>query len=47
MTRQPFLSPSCRSVFREGTVTAEKYTQFWITLINQMERSRKILAGEK
>ncbi len=42
-------SPPCRSVFREGAAatTKEKYTQFWITLIGQMERSKKILAGAK
>lgn len=39
----------CKSVFRAGTekVTKENYTQLWISLINQMERSKKILAGAK
>ena len=39
----------CRSVFREGSAAAvtEKYTQLWTALINQMERSRKTLAGAK
>lgn len=47
MNMQPPASPPCRSVFREGSAatTAEKYTQLWTALINQMERSKKILAG--
>ena len=40
---------SCKSVFRAGTekATKENYTQLWTSLINQMERSKKILAGAK
>lgn len=36
----------CRSVFREGapTTTTEKYTQIWISLINQIEKSKQVLA---
>lgn len=38
--------PTCRSVFHNGapTTTTEKYTQIWITLINQIETSKKALA---
>ena len=38
--------PICRSVFQKGepTTTTEKYTQIWITLINQIEKSKKVLA---
>jgi len=38
---------TCRSIFREGKVTKEKYTQLWAALINQMERSKRVLAGGK
>ena len=36
----------CRSVFQQGapTTTTEKYTQNWATLINQMEKNKKVLA---
>lgn len=49
MNKQSPTSPPCRSVFREGSAatTTEKYTQLWTALINQMERSKKILAGTK
>lgn len=38
--------PNCRSIFQNGaaTTTTEKYTQIWITLINQIEKSKEILA---
>ena len=38
--------PICRSVFQKGapTTTTEKYTQIWITLINQIEKSKEALA---
>ena len=37
---------SCTSVFKNGTTPDEKgYTQIWIALINQMERSKAVLAG--
>ena len=38
--------PVCRSVFQAGapTTTREKYTQIWITLINQIEKSKEVLA---
>lgn len=41
--------PSCRSVFQKsGTpLTTERYTQFWIRLINQIERSNSAAAGSK
>ena len=37
--------PICRSVFQKGvpTTTTEKYTQIWITLINQIEKSKEVL----
>ena len=39
---------SCRSVFKNGqTPDAKDYTQIWITLINQMEHSKAVLAGIK
>ena len=49
MKKQPSTSPPCRSIFRENSAatTTEKYTQLWTSLINQMERSKKILAGAK
>ena len=37
---------SCTSVFKNGATPDEKgYTQIWIALINQMERSKAVLAG--
>ena len=38
--------PICRSVFQKGapTTTTERYTQVWITLINQIEKGKKVLA---
>lgn len=33
-----------RSVFREGALTVEKYTQLWIKLINQSERGKQLLS---
>lgn len=38
--------PICRSVFQKGasTTTTEKYTQVWISLINQIEKSKGVLA---
>lgn len=49
MNKQPSASPPCRSVFRDGSAatTAERYTRLWTALIDQMERSKKILAGAK
>ena len=49
MMKQSSASPPCRSVFRENAAapTRETYTTLWVTLINQMERSKKILAGAK
>ena len=44
MNQQP--APPCRSIFRK-TPTKEKYTTLWIALIDQIERSKKILAGVK
>lgn len=40
-------STSCRSVFRDSDtpLTAEQYTQLWIRLINQIERSNTAAAG--
>ena len=37
--------PICRSVFQKDapTTTTEKYTQIWITLINQIEKSKEVL----
>lgn len=38
--------PDCRSVFQKGAsvTTSEKYTQIWITLINQIEKGKAVLA---
>ena len=38
--------PICRSVFQKGapSTTTERYTQIWITLINQIEKSKEALA---
>lgn len=49
MNKQPSASSPCRSIFRDGAAetTKEAYTALWISLINQMERSKKILAGVK
>lgn len=50
MNKQPpSASSTCHSVFHGGaaTTTAEKYTQLWTTLINQMEHSKKTLAEAK
>lgn len=33
-----------RSVFREEVLTVEKFTQLWITLINQIERDKQVLS---
>lgn len=40
---------ACRSIFKNGgdTVTVQEFTNMWITLINQMERSKAILAGKR
>ncbi len=37
---------TCRSVFQNGTqeTTTERYTKIWITLINQIEKSKEVLA---
>lgn len=39
----------CKSVFKggENQPTPEKYTNIWITLINQIERSKQVLAGTR
>lgn len=36
----------CRSIFQNNaeTVSTEKYTQLWITLINQIERGKQFLS---
>lgn len=36
-----------RSVFREGALTVEKYTQLWIKLINQSERGKQLLSASR
>jgi len=43
------ISPPCRSVFlgNAAATTTEKYTTLWITLINQMEQAKKVLAGAR
>ena len=40
---------SCKSVFRgdAAATTKENYTRLWTALINQMERSKKVLAKAK
>lgn len=35
----PMNGPPCRSVF-QAPLTIQRYTQVWIKLINQMERTR-------
>lgn len=47
MTQSLLPSSACRSVFRKSAEasTAERYTQLWITLINQMERDKQILSA--
>lgn len=37
----------CKSVFKYGTegLTTERLTEVWITLINQIERSKAVIAG--
>ncbi len=36
----------CTSVFKEGQkLSSEYYTKIWITLINQLEKSKQILSG--
>lgn len=37
----------CKSVFHNGenAPTAEHYTQVWIDLINQLEKSKEIIAA--
>lgn len=49
MDQKTSTHPPCRSIFHEGaaTTTTEKYTQLWTALINQMEHSKRILAGAK
>ena len=46
MDKSTTVIPICRSVFQKDapTTTTEKYTQIWITLINQIEKSKKVLA---
>ena len=34
----------CQSVFSGGALTQERYTQLWITLINQIEKSKETVA---
>ena len=49
MMKQPSAPPPCRSVFRENATapTKENYTNLWTALINQMERSKAVLAKAK
>lgn len=49
MSKPPSTPRPCRNIFRENAAapTKKNYTQLWTTLINQMERSKKILAGAK
>lgn len=46
MMNQNTAASACRSVFRqdEEPITSEKYTQLWITLINQIERGKQVLS---
>lgn len=45
--KKSFEQSVCQSVFRSGesSITREQYTQVWIRLINQIEKSKEILAG--
>lgn len=38
---------NCTSYFKNGSSVPEKeiYTQIWISLINQMEQAKAVLAG--
>lgn len=49
MSKQSPPNPPCRSIFRENAAapSKENYTRLWGSLINQMERSKKILAEAK
>lgn len=49
MMNQNTAASACRSVFRqdEEPITSEKYTQLWITLINQIERGKQILSNTR
>ncbi len=46
MNQDAVVTPTCRSVFLKGTrdTTTERYTKVWITLINQIEKSKQVLA---
>ena len=46
MDKTTAIIPICRSVFQKGapTTTTERYTQVWIALINQIEKSKEALA---
>lgn len=46
MNQTSMLPSPCRSVFQQGApgTTTEKYTQIWIRLINQIEKSKATLA---
>lgn len=41
--------PICKSFFKSGEncTTVQAYTDMWIQLINQLERSKMILAGTR
>lgn len=39
-------APVCRSVFSDGSsvTTCQRYTEIWVRLIHQMEKSKETLA---
>lgn len=39
-------APFCQSVFRNGEtiITTEKFTYFWITFVNQLEKNKSVLS---
>lgn len=39
-------TPNAVSVFQNGHTTTPRFTQIWITLINQLERSKATIASK-
>lgn len=37
-------STFCHSIFTNDELTSERYTKFWIDLINQLEKSKETVA---
>lgn len=47
MKDTPACAKHCRSVFRDSLppLTSERYTQLWVRLINQIERTNTAASG--